>query len=83
MESIECDWCEMDWEEDLHSVWMTRNEIMFLDDSLTMMIERDSMNDNVTTMRVMQPSAQLPAPVTLLDKLGMAVLRVTDPDKPE
>lgn len=78
MEIIECDWCDDDWEEDNHAIWMTHNEIMFLDDSLTMMIERDSMQDSVTTMRAMQPSAQLPAPVTLLDKLGMAVLRITD-----
>jgi hypothetical protein len=31
----------------------------------------------------MMPSAYLPAPVTLIDKLGMAVLRITDPDKTE
>ena len=31
----------------------------------------------------MMPSAYLPAPVTLIDKLGMAVLRITDPDVSE
>jgi len=72
---------EEDLEEDLHPIYMTRNEILFLDDSLTMMIEKESMQESVTTMRVMMPSAYLPAPVTLIDKLGMAVLRITDPEE--
>ena len=70
-------------DEDTHPIWMTHNEIMFLDDSLTMMLEKDSMSDSVTTMRAMLPSAHLPAPVTLLDKIGMAVLQVTDPETTE
>ena len=45
-----------------------------------MMIERDSVQDSVTTMRVMVPTAQLPAPVSLIDKIAMAVLRITDPE---
>ena len=70
-------------DEDTHPIWMTHNEVMFLDDSLTMMLEIDSMSDSVTTMRVMIPSAHLPAPVTLLDKIGIAVLQVTDPESTE
>ena len=70
-------------DEDTHPIWMTHNEVMFLDDSLTMMLEKDSMSDSVTTMRVMIPSAHLPAPVTLLDKIGIAVLQVTDPESTE
>ena len=73
-------WEEDDLEEDLHPIYMTRNEVLFLDDSLTMMIERDSVQDSVTTMRVMVPTAQLPAPVSLIDKIAMAVLRITDPE---
>ena len=74
---------EEDLEEELHPIYMTRNEVLFLDDSLTMMIEKDGMQDAITTMRTMMPSAYLPAPVTLIDKLGMAVLRITDPDNTE
>lgn len=74
---------EEDLEEELHPIHMTRNEVLFLDDSLTMMIEKDGMQDAITTMRTMMPSAYLPAPVTLIDKLGMAVLRITDPDNTE
>ena len=73
-------WDEDELEEDLHPIYMTRNEVLFLDDSLTMMIERDSVQDSVTTMRVMVPTAQLPAPVSLIDKIAMAVLRITDPE---
>ena len=75
-----CDYEDEDLEEDIHSVEMTHNEVMYLDDSLTMMLERNEMADSVTTMRAMLPSAHLPAPVTLLDKIAMAVLEVTDPD---
>tara|TARA_R110000824_G_scaffold261570_1_gene450203 strand:+ start:1428 stop:1907 length:480 start_codon:yes stop_codon:yes gene_type:complete len=74
-------WTDDDLEEDLYPIHMTRNEILFLDDSLTMMIEKDGMQESVTTMRAMMPSAYLPAPVTLIDKLAMAVLRITDPDE--
>ena len=75
------DYCEDDdLEDDVHSIEMTHNEIMYLDDSLTMMLERNELADSVTTMKPLVPSAQLPAPVTLLDKIGIAVLDVTDPD---
>ena len=76
-------WEEDDLEEDLHPIYMTSNDVLFLDDSLTMMIERDSVQDSVTTMRVMAPTAHLPAPVSLIDKIAMAVLRVTDPEDDE
>ena len=80
----ECDiWDDDDFEEDTHSIWMTHNEVMFLDDSLTMMLEKDGMSDGVTTMRGVMASAHLPAPVNLLDKIGMAVLQVTDPETKE
>ena len=76
----EC-WVEDDLEEDLYPIHMTRNEILFLDDRLTMMIEKEPMQEAVTTMRPQLPTAYLPAPVSLIDKLGMAVLRITDPDE--
>ena len=87
MESIDANeewddcWLDEDLEEDLFPIHMTRNEILFLDDSLTLMIEKEGMQEAVTTMRAMMPTAYLPAPVTLIDKLGMAVLRITDPDE--
>ena len=74
-------WEEEDLEEALHPIYMTCKEVLFLDDSLTMMIEKDGMAEAVTTMRAMLPSAYLPAPVTLIDKIAIAVLKVTDPEE--
>jgi len=77
------EWVESDLEEELHPIHMTRNETLFLDDSLTMMLEKEGPAEAITTMRSMLPTAYLPAPVTLIDKLGMAVLRITDPENGE
>ena len=68
----ECDiWDDDDFEEDTHSIWMTHNEVMFLDDSLTMMLEKDGISDGVTTMRGVMASAHLPAPVTFSARFFM------------
>ena len=75
------EWDE-DLEEDLFPILMTRNEVLFLDDNMTMLVEREgAMNETVTTMRMLIPSAQLPAPLELIEKIGIAVLQVTDPEE--
>ena len=56
---------------------LSRNETLFLDDSLTLLVEKDG-TGLITTMRPLSPSANAPAPVTLIDKIGMAVLFTTD-----
>ena len=76
-----CGECEPSLEEDLFPIVMTRNEVLFLDDSLTMLIEKESFAYTVTTMRMLIPTAQLPAPVSLIEKIGMGVLHVTDPEQ--
>jgi hypothetical protein len=43
-----------------------------------MMIEKDGRAENFTTVLPILAIAGLPAPVDLLDKIGMAVLQVTD-----
>ena len=63
---------------------LTRNEALFIDDSLSMLIERDGdanlMNEHrVTTVRPLTPTAGLPAPLELIEKIGFAVLYTTDP----
>ena len=75
------EWDE-DLEEDLFPILMTRNEVLFLDDNMTMLVEREgAMNETVSTMRMLIPSAQLPAPLELIEKIGIAVLQVTDPEE--
>ena len=68
-------------EEELYPITMTRNEILFLDDSMTMLIEHDGYTSAVTTMRMLVPSATLPAPISLIEKIGLGVLHVTAPEQ--
>ena len=42
-------------EEELYPIVMTRNEVLFLDDSMTMLIEREHYMSAVTTMRMLVP----------------------------
>ena len=74
-----CDDCPL--EEELYPITMTRNEVLFLDDSMTMLIEHGYTTNAVTTMRMLVPSATLPAPVTLIEKIGLGVLHATDPEQ--
>lgn len=73
-EYMDCD-CD---EDALKALVLTRDEILYIDDQLTMMIERDGRSDNFSTVRPILANAGLPAPVELLDKIGMAVLQITD-----
>ena len=65
-------------EEELFPITMTRNEILFLDDNMTMLIEKGDFSNAVTTMRMLVPSATLPAPISLIEKIGLGVLQTTD-----
>ncbi len=65
-------------EEELFPIVMTRNEILFLDDNMTMLIEKGDFSNAVTTMRMLVPSATLPAPISLIEKIGLGVLQTTD-----
>jgi len=58
---------------------LSRNEVLFIDDSLTMIIEREAGDERLSTVRPLTPTAGLPAPVDLLEKLGYAILFTTDP----
>ena len=56
---------------------LTRNEALYLDDSLTMMLETNQ-GDIFSTMRPLIATAQLPAPVDLIEKIANAVLYTLD-----
>ena len=62
-----------EFEEELKALTLTHNEALYLDDSLTVMLERDG-DYGFTTMRPLLPSASLPAPVTLIEKIAKALL---------
>lgn len=71
-------------DEDELQVTFTRNEILYLDDSLTLMIEREMVSASdgmqLSTMRQVIPSAQLPVPIEIIDKIALGVLYTTDSD---
>lgn len=78
-DSFECGHEEGE-EEELKLLYLTRDEILYIDDRLTMMIERDGRTESFTTVIPVSAMPGLPSPVDLLDKVGMAVLEVTEED---
>ena len=74
----DCD-CGADLEE-LRTIIFNRDELLYIDDNLTMMFEKESVVGHFITVRPLQATAGLPSPVELLDKIGMAILQVTDED---
>ena len=79
-----------DFESVLHSnqtfvLNLTHNEVLYLDDCLTLMIEREYQSPlesgiSMTTMRNILPTAPLAVPIELVEKIGIGVLYVTDDD---
>ena len=67
------------------TVTLSHNEVLYLDDCLTLMIERAYENPmesgvHTSTMRSILPTASLAVPIELMEKIGIGVLYVTDPD---
>ena len=71
----------LDGEHDINDHYITfslsRNEALFLDDSLTLMVERDGDEQRVYSMRPVQMTAGLAVPLDLMDKIGKAVVYTT------
>ena len=60
---------------------VTRNGAVYLDDCLTLMVEREVSIDHknmLSTLRNVAPVAQLPVPIELVDKIAWAVLYTTE-----
>ena len=62
---------------------LTRNEALFLDDSMTLMIEQDipegGKGGYVTSLRPTQQTAGIPVPMDLIEKVGRAIVFTTNP----
>ena len=59
---------------------LTRNEALFLDDSFTLMIEKEHPEEQrITAMRPVQMTAGLAVPMELMEKVGKAVVFTTTP----
>mgnify|MGYP003117254914 CR=1 FL=1 len=61
---------------------VTRNEALFLDDSLTLMVEMSPETEKIRPLRPISPvtSGGVPAPMELIHKIGKAVLYTSDLD---
>jgi len=59
---------------------ISRNEALFLDDSFTLLVQRDAEDNSITYMRPIQMTAGLAVPIELMEKVGKAVLYTTEPD---
>ena len=59
---------------------ISRNEALFLDDSFTLLVQRDVEDNNITYMRPIQMTAGLAVPIELMEKVGKAVLYTTEAD---
>ena len=59
---------------------LTPNEALFIDDSLTMMIDAADGAMMFSAMRPLVASAQIPAPLDLIEKIAVAVLFIMDDD---
>ena len=57
---------------------LTRNEALFIDDNLSMLVEKDLGDSSLGTVRPLAHTAGLPAPIELLEKIGMALLYTMD-----
>ena len=63
---------------------LTRNEALFLDDSMTLMVEQDMPDSGkgggsyVSSLRPTQQTAGIPVPMDLIEKVGRAVVATTD-----
>jgi hypothetical protein len=62
---------------------LTKNEALFLDDGLTLMVEREGDEQRVYSMRPVQMTARLAVPLDLMDKIGKAVVYTTTPENQE
>ena len=63
-------------QEGQYVISVSRNEALFLDDSVTLMIETTPDNQNVRPLRPISPiiNGGVPAPMELIQKIGKAVL---------
>ena len=57
---------------------LTRNETLYIDDSLSLMIERGESERHVGTMRLQMLSAPMGGTLDLIEKITYAVLYTTD-----
>ena len=65
----------MDELDEIKNIIITKNEALFLSDSLTLLMEHTTDQGRIhVPARQLMPSAGVPAPIELIEKVGLAVL---------
>ena len=64
---------------------LTKNEILFIDDSLSLMIDVDVSGERIitTTIRPLNRSAKIPTTTTFLKKIGLAIIDMNKSENEE
>jgi len=57
---------------------LTRNEALYLDDNLSLLVEKDIDDAHIQTLRPLSHSAGVSTTIELIEKLGHAILFTTD-----
>ena len=66
--------------ESMKNLILTRNEALYLSDSVTLLLEHFAENGRYQSpARTLVPSAGVPVPIEIIQRLGLAVLLTTDP----
>ena len=66
--------------EEMKHITLTRNEALYLSDSVTLLLEHIAENGRYQSpARTLDPSAGVPVPIEIINRLGLAVLITTDP----
>ena len=60
-----------------YRIELTRNEVLYLDDSFTLMLEKEIEEPRITAMRPVQMTAGLAVPMELIEKIGKAIVFTT------
>ena len=76
---MEDDFLDLIENESYHTLYLTRNEALYLDDSCSIMIDMDGEGKPPLTMRGVSPSAGIAVPYDFIERIGHAVLFTTDP----
>ena len=67
--------------EEIKTLVVTRNEALYLSDSVTLLMEHISERGRIQIpVRNLLPQAGVPVPMEIIQKIGMAVLTTTDKD---
>tara|TARA_R110000765_G_scaffold196799_1_gene302469 strand:- start:1492 stop:2037 length:546 start_codon:yes stop_codon:yes gene_type:complete len=67
--------------DQIKELTLTKNEALYLSDSITLLMEHEQVPGLVhIPARHLSAHAVVPVPVDIIQKIGMAVLLVTDPD---